>query len=116
MTGRRQACRFTGEAAGPIDHGRPPGRAVSMPERALIDTNPLRNALARSLMGMIRLSQLTLSPFIGGQCRFHPTCSSYALDVLESQGPLKGSWLALRRLLKCHPFHPGGFDPPPGEA
>ena len=63
--------------------------------------------------GCIRAYQLTLSPFIGHQCRFHPSCSNYALAALDSQGPLKGAWLALRRLSKCHPFHPGGFDPPP---
>lgn len=63
--------------------------------------------------GCIRAYQLTLSPFIGHQCRFHPTCSNYALAALDSHGPLKGTWLALCRLAKCHPFHPGGFDPPP---
>ena len=64
-------------------------------------------------MGLVRLYQITLGPYLGGQCRFHPTCSHYALDALENQGPLKGSWLALTRLLKCHPLHPGGFDPAP---
>ena len=63
--------------------------------------------------GCIRAYQLTLSPFIGHQCRFYPTCSNYALAALDSRGPLEGAWLALRRLSKCHPFHPGGFDPPP---
>lgn len=72
--------------------------------------NTLALAIAK---GCIRAYQLTLSPFIGHQCRFHPTCSNYALAALDSHGPLKGAWLALRRLSKCHPFHPGGFDPPP---
>lgn len=116
MTGHRQACCFTHEGSGAIGHSRSPGRAIPIPGRPSTRSNPLRKALTRSLMGMVRLYQLTLSPFIGGQCRFHPTCSSYAIAVLERQGPLKGSWLALKRLLKCHPFHPGGFDPPPGEA
>ena len=63
--------------------------------------------------GCVRAYQLTLSPFIGHQCRFHPTCSNYALAALDSHGPFRGAWLSLRRLSKCHPFHPGGFDPPP---
>ncbi len=83
-------------------------------------TMPLSAILARThtaanhaLMGLVRLYQLTLSPFVGGQCRFYPTCSNYALQALESHGVLRGSWLALKRLLKCHPFHPGGVDLPP---
>ena len=71
------------------------------------------NVVTRLFMGAVRLYQITLSPFLGGQCRFHPTCSNYALQALESHGPGKGAWLALKRLLKCHPYHPGGFDPPP---
>ena len=73
----------------------------------------LRTVALAFAKGCIRAYQLTLSPFIGHQCRFHPTCSNYALAALESRGPLKGSWLAVCRLCKCHPFHPGGFDPPP---
>jgi hypothetical protein len=74
----------------------------------MIDDIPKRAALA-----VIRLYQLTLSPFIGRQCRFHPTCSHYAAEAIANFGVLRGSWLALRRLLRCHPFHPGGFDPVP---
>lgn len=74
----------------------------------MIDDIPKRAALA-----VIRLYQLTLSPFIGRQCRFHPTCSHYASEAITHFGVLRGSWLALRRLLRCHPFHPGGFDPVP---
>jgi len=62
---------------------------------------------------LIRLYQVTLSPFIGRSCRFYPTCSNYALEAIHTHGTLRGSWLALRRLSKCHPFHPGGYDPPP---
>jgi hypothetical protein len=70
------------------------------------------------IRGLIRFYQLTLSPFIGNRCRFHPSCSHYAMEAVETHGALKGSWLALRRLGRCHPFHPGGFDPVPaaGEA
>jgi len=62
---------------------------------------------------LIRLYQVTLSPFIGRSCRFYPTCSNYALEAIHTHGALRGGWLALRRLSKCHPFHPGGYDPPP---
>ncbi|MGE3108277.1 MAG: membrane protein insertion efficiency factor YidD [Phycisphaerales bacterium] len=61
----------------------------------------------------IRLYQLTLSPLIGNQCRFHPTCSRYSVEAFELHGPLKGSWLTLRRLLRCHPWGGHGYDPPP---
>jgi putative membrane protein insertion efficiency factor len=62
---------------------------------------------------LIRLYQWTLSPWLGGACRFYPSCSNYALEAVEIHGAVRGSWLALKRLCKCHPFHPGGFDPPP---
>jgi len=67
--------------------------------------------------GVIRLYQLLLSPFIGNQCRFHPSCSNYALEAIEVHGVLKGVWLSVRRLGRCQPFHAGGFDPvPPAQA
>ena len=67
--------------------------------------------------GLIRLYQILLSPFIGNQCRFHPSCSTYALEAIETHGTLKGTCLAIKRLGRCHPFHSGGFDPvPPAEA
>jgi len=59
----------------------------------------------------IRLYRLCLSPYLPNACRFHPTCSEYAIQALRSRGPLRGSFLALRRLLKCHPLGPHGFDP-----
>ena len=69
---------------------------------------------AMSARGLIRAYQLTLSPFIGNQCRFHPSCSNYALQAVDAHGAIKGSWLALKRLGRCHPFNAGGFDPVPG--
>ena len=62
---------------------------------------------------LIRLYQWTLSPWLGGACRFYPSCSNYALEAIHHHGVLRGGWLTLRRLSKCHPFHAGGFDPPP---
>ena len=73
----------------------------------------MRDLPKRIALGAIRVYQLTLSPYIGGQCRFHPTCSHYASEAIGSFGVLRGSALAIRRLSRCHPFHPGGFDPVP---
>lgn len=61
----------------------------------------------------IRLYQAMLSPFLGGHCRFHPSCSNYGLEAVEKHGCLRGLWLGLMRVLKCHPLHPGGLDPVP---
>jgi len=69
--------------------------------------------VARLLILLIRLYQLTLSRLLGPVCRFHPSCSHYSVACLELHGAAKGSWLTIRRLSRCHPFHPGGYDPPP---
>ncbi|MBP7330746.1 MAG: putative membrane protein insertion efficiency factor [Firmicutes bacterium ADurb.Bin373] len=63
------------------------------------------------LLTIIRIYQLFLSPLKKPSCRFYPTCSHYALQAVEKHGAIKGSWMALVRLAKCHPFHPGGYDP-----
>jgi hypothetical protein len=63
--------------------------------------------------GALRAYKLTLSPLIGRQCRFLPTCSEYAADVLIGHGPWRGSYLAARRLCRCHPWGGSGYDPPP---
>ena len=70
-------------------------------------------AIARVLLGAIRLYQLTLSPLAPSACKFYPTCSHYGADAIRTHGARRGAWLALRRLLRCHPFSPGGFDPVP---
>jgi putative membrane protein insertion efficiency factor len=58
----------------------------------------------------IRVYQILLSPLLGKQCRFYPSCSSYTREAIEKYGALRGIWLGGKRLLKCHPFHPGGVD------
>jgi putative membrane protein insertion efficiency factor len=71
---------------------------------------------ARLLRGLVHVYRVTLSPLLGPSCRFEPSCSAYALEALERHGARRGAWLSLRRVLRCHPFHPAGFDPvPPGE-
>ena len=68
------------------------------------------------LLWLLRGYQLVLSPLLGGQCRFEPSCSRYAVACVTDHGALRGGLLSLRRVCKCHPLHPGGFDPPPPRA
>lgn len=68
----------------------------------------------RFLMGLVRGYQRFISPWTPQRCRFYPTCSQYAIDAICWHGSLKGSWLAVIRILKCQPLHPGGWDPVPG--
>ena len=65
------------------------------------------------LIGLIKVYRFLLSPWLGGHCRFHPTCSCYAITAIERYGALRGSAMAIRRLLRCHPWHPGGIDEVP---
>ena len=65
------------------------------------------------LLALIRLYQLTLSPLIGRSCRFEPTCSRYTAECIQLHGPARGLWLGVCRIARCHPFHAGGYDPPP---
>ena len=75
--------------------------------------NALRDLPRRVLVAIVRGYRLLLSPWIGSQCRFEPTCSAYALQALEQHGAVGGSYLAARRILRCHPWCAGGFDPVP---
>ncbi|CAD5942276.1 Putative membrane protein insertion efficiency factor [Planktothrix agardhii] len=65
------------------------------------------------LITLIKGYRLLISPLFPPVCRFHPTCSQYAIEALETFGIVQGSWLALKRILRCHPYHPGGYDPIP---
>ncbi len=69
--------------------------------------------LLQALLFPVRAYRRLLSPLLPPACRFHPSCSQYALDALTTHGPIRGAWLAARRLMRCHPFHPGGLDPVP---
>ena len=66
------------------------------------------------LKALIHAYRWLISPMLGPSCRFYPSCSAYALEALERFGALKGSWLAICRIGRCHPWHPGGYDPVPG--
>lgn len=64
------------------------------------------------LIASVRLYQWTLSPFLGGQCRFQPSCSYYFIEAVQKYGAIRGAIKGIGRILRCHPFHPGGYDPP----
>jgi putative membrane protein insertion efficiency factor len=66
------------------------------------------------LLWVIHGYQLLVSPLLGPCCRYLPSCSTYAVQAIRVHGPYRGSWMALRRVLRCHPLHPGGYDPVPG--
>jgi len=67
--------------------------------------------MRRILVGLIRLYQILISPIKGQTCRFYPSCSEYSVQSLQKYGIIKGSWKSIRRILRCHPFNPGGHDP-----
>ncbi|MEK3798264.1 membrane protein insertion efficiency factor YidD [Peribacillus sp. FSL H8-0477] len=69
--------------------------------------------IKKIFMGIIRFYQIVISPLTPPTCRFYPTCSHYGLEAINRFGPIKGSWLTIKRIVKCQPFHPGGFDPVP---
>ena len=75
----------------------------------------LRWSLVRLLQLPVLIYRYTLSPLLGPRCRYVPSCSAYALEALERHGPIRGGWLALRRIVRCHPLREGGFDPVPPE-
>jgi len=72
----------------------------------------LRSVLAQGLILAVRFYQVSLRPIFPSVCRFYPSCSEYFIQAVELYGPWRGSWRGVRRLCRCHPWHPGGFDPP----
>ena len=69
--------------------------------------------MKRILTALIRAYRYAISPLSAPSCRFHPSCSTYALEAVDRHGAFRGAWLALKRLLRCHPWHRGGYDPVP---
>jgi putative membrane protein insertion efficiency factor len=77
----------------------------------------MKRWLTQLLVLLVRSYQLFISPMLGPRCRFYPTCSQYAIESLRTHGALKGTWLSLKRLGRCHPLHQGGYDPvPPSQS
>lgn len=73
----------------------------------------MKNPLVWLLIGLVRFYKLAISPFLGRSCRFYPSCSEYTLEALQKHGLVKGSWLSIKRIGRCNPWHSGGFDPVP---
>lgn len=73
----------------------------------------MRSLLVQPLLLLIRAYQLAISPMLGNRCRFYPSCSEYSMEALRRHGLVKGLWLSVRRVGRCHPWHPGGYDPTP---
>lgn len=74
----------------------------------------LRQLIIMLMVGTVRAYQYVISPLLGPRCRFWPSCSSYTIEAIQVHGPLKGGWMAIKRIVKCHPGNPGGMDPVPG--
>ena len=91
--------------AAPPKNEPPPGPATHLGPIARLGNLPF--------IAIIKLYRVTLSPALGGQCRYHPTCSVYGLEAYRLHGPVRGSLLTCRRILRCHPFVKGGYDPVP---
>ena len=72
---------------------------------------PAKKVVKSALIALLKLYKAGISPLLPPSCRFVPTCSEYAIEAVERYGAMRGSWKGIRRLLRCHPFHPGGYDP-----
>ena len=69
------------------------------------------NFIKKIMIFLIRFYQLCISPLLGNNCRYYPTCSQYAIEAIEKKGIIRGSWMAVKRICRCHPWHAGGYDP-----
>ena len=86
---------------------------MSMSQQVDPKRSPHQPISRRIVLRLIRFYQRWISPVLGSNCRFYPTCSHYMYDAVEQYGIVRGGWLGLRRIARCHPFNPGGFDPVP---
>lgn len=73
--------------------------------------NPYMRILGKALVLLVRVYQISISPLLGPCCRYTPTCSEYLIDAVRRYGPLRGAFLGVKRILRCHPLHAGGYDP-----
>jgi len=89
------------------------GRAAREPHLAVEESD---RAMRRAVTTLIVIYQRFVSPLLGPRCRFYPSCSNYALQAVQEFGTLRGTWLTVKRLARCHPWHPGGYDPVPSVA
>lgn len=77
-------------------------------------SNVVSRLPAKALIGLVKFYRLAISPWLGGNCRYQPTCSTYAIEALQMHGAFRGSWLAAKRMGRCHPWGGSGYDPVPG--
>lgn len=82
-------------------------------EKEVVTVGSRRTVGVWLLRGPVRFYQLAISPMLPAACRYYPSCSNYTIEAIDKYGAIKGGWLAVRRILRCHPFRPGGFDPVP---
>ena len=80
------------------------------------ESNARPSVIAYLLLGLVQFYRYAISPMLAPRCRFYPTCSQYALDAIRIHGGIKGGWLALKRILRCHPLSEGGEDPVPPKS
>lgn len=73
----------------------------------------MKRVISKILIALIRFYQIAISPYLPPSCRYQPTCSTYSIEAIKKHGPIKGSWLAIKRILSCHPWGGSGYDPVP---
>ena len=79
----------------------------------VMSKNVTRSFLSYTLITLIQIYRMAVSPFLPPACRYYPSCSTYALLAIKKFGPVKGAWIGLKRIMRCHPWKPGGYDPVP---
>ena len=98
------------------DAGRTPDAAEG-PDRSIDPDGAVSRRPSQVIaLGAVRAYQKVLSPFMGGNCRYYPSCSHYTYEAIELHGAARGSWMGIKRIGRCHPWHEGGLDPVPGSS